>query len=441
MKLSNHGKTHVNIFGKHNCIPSSQTDLSAKTENILECFYDDLLDAHDILTHVKKQAQRAGTNYYEKTITKITGPSQIIRSKNTGSKFFPAFVETHINATAQYMVDVRVTTEFKRKVRIIFITEEESDHPILHPSTIDKYVSLIYTWINVVHNYAKIECSQMLTIYVYLTSLKKRLPDTSEEVIGVNNVNSAYTIPCSEPSEIIIYRKEEWFKVLLHESFHNFALDFATNPSDSCVKRILEFFPIESEVNLFEAYTESWAEIMNLVFFSFFKTHPTALTTVKEISDKNYENNLETFLGNFREISAAEINYSVFQMVKMLNHMGLNYESIHSQDAHMIAKRDDLYKEGSHVFAYYIAKCIILFNYQSFLAWCGKHNDNILQFKETDDNQHAFCEFIEKRFNNKRFLNSVSCCEQLFKRLSKMRVASDDPIIQSACMTLCEWTS
>ena len=121
-------------------------------------------------------------------------------------------------------------------------------------------------------------------MYVYLTSLKKLLPNTSDEVIGVNNVNTAYTIPCSEPSEIIIYRKEEWFKVLLHESFHNFALDFATMPSDSCVKRILETFPIESEVNLFEAYTESWAEIMNLAFYCFFKTHTTALTSLREIS-------------------------------------------------------------------------------------------------------------------------------------------------------------
>ena len=128
-------------------------------------------------------------------------------------------------------------------------------------------------------------------------------------------------------------------------------------------------------------------------------------------------------------------------MVKMLDYMGLNYESIHSQDARMIAKRDNLYKEDSHVFAYYIAKGIILFNYQGFLAWCDKNNDNILQFKETDDTQHAFCEFIEKRFNNKRFLSSVACCEQLFKRLSATRVLSGDPIIQSARMTLCDWTS
>jgi hypothetical protein len=265
------------------------------------------------------------------------------------------------------------------------------------------------------------------------------LPKTSAEVIGVNNVNTAYTIPCSEPSEIIIYRKEEWFKVLLHESFHNFALDFATSPSDACVKRILETFPIDSQVNLFEAYTEAWAEIWNLTFCSFFKTHPQSLSS-KKISEENYEKNCETFLGNFQEISEMEINYSIFQMVKMLNHMGLNYSSIHSQEAHSHALRENLYKENSHVFAYYIAKGIILFNYQGFLAWCQKHNENILQFKETHDTQHAFCEFIEKHFNSKRFIKSVDCCERLFAHLTATTIdLKSDPVIQSARMTLCEW--
>jgi hypothetical protein len=438
MKLSKYSKTHMNLFTDHNCIPHSQTTLSVKTEDTLEQFYNDMLDAHDILGTVKKRHQRLGANFYEKIVTKLTNPSQIIKSKNGESRYFPANVDSHINAKAQYMIDIRFKTNFGRNVRVIITTEEESDDPILHPEAHTKYIEFIYLWVTVIHHYAKLECSQMLTIYLYLTSLKKLLPNSSSEVIGVNNVNTAYTIPCSEPSEIIIYRKEEWFKVLLHESFHNFALDFATSPSDACVNRILETFPIDSEVNLFEAYTEAWAEIWNMVFCSFLKTHPRH--GPKKISDKRYEDNLDTFLGNFQEISELELNYSVFQMVKMLNHMGLNYESIHSKEAHLNALRKNLYKENSHVFAYYIAKSIILFNYQGFLAWCQKHNENTLQFKETHDNQHAFCEFIEKHFNTKRFLGSVACCERLFVRLDNSRSdARNDEFMQSARMTLCEW--
>ena len=439
MKLSKHSRTHIDLFRKNNCIPSSQTSFSAKTEDILEQFYNDMLDAHDNLTIAKKREHRLGANFYEKTVTKVISPSQIIKSKNGSSMYFPAHVGAHIDATSKYIVDIRFRTVFKRNVRIIFTTEEESDDPILHPEVYDKYVSFVYLWITIIHHYAKLECSQTLTIYAYLTSLKKLLPETSAEVIGVGNVNTAYTRPCSEPSEIIIYRKEEWFKVLLHESFHNFALDFATNPSDECVKRILETFPIDSEVNLFEAYTEAWAEIWNMVFYSFFKTHHYSMSP-KKISDENYEKNCDTFLGNFQEISEMEINYSVFQMVKMLNHMGLNYESIHSKEARSHALRKNLYKENSHVFAYYIAKGIILFNYQGFLLWCQKNNENILQFKETHDTQHSFCEFIEKHFNSKRFTKSVDCCERLFAHLASTTInKKSDPLMQSARMTLCEW--
>ena len=438
MKLSNHSKTHIPIFSKHDCVPASQTTMSIKTEDILERFYNDMLDAHDILSDAKKQAHKSGGNFYEKTVLKITEPSQIIKSRNGGSHYFPATVNAHINATTKYMVDVRFKTNFNRNVRVIFTTEEEMDDPNLHPEVYDKYVGFIYIWITLIHHYAKLECSQVLTIYIYLTSLKKLLPNTSAEVLGVNNVNTAYTIPCTEPSEIIIYRKEEWFKVLLHESFHNFALDFATSPSDVCVKRILETFPIKSEVHLFEAYTEAWAEIWNMVFCSFLKTHVHTLSSPKKISDRNYENNLDAFLGNFREFSVAELNYTVFQMVKLLNHMGLTYETIHSKEAHQVVLRKNLYKETSHVFAYYIAKGIIIFNYQGFLAWCHKHNENILQFKETHDTQHSFCEFIEKHFNSKRFAGSVACSERLLAHF--MRTAgNNEPIVQSARMTLCEW--
>lgn len=441
MKLSKHSVDHMNIFRKNNCISSSQTTMSVKTEDVLDQFYNDMLDAYDNLVIVQKRSHRLGNNFYEKTVTKIATPMQIIKSKNGSGRYFPINVEQHIDATTQYMVDIRFKTVFGRNVRIIFTTEEESDDPILHPEVYDKYVSFVYLWITIIHHYAKLECSQTLTIYAYLTSLKKLLPKTSAEVIGVNNVNTAYTIPCSEPSEIIIYRKEEWFKVLLHESFHNFALDFATSPSDKCVKRILETFPIDSEVNLFEAYTEAWAEIWNLVFCSFFKTHSYSHSgSLKKISDENYEKNLGNFLGNFQELSEMEINYSVFQMVKMLNHMGLNYSTIHSKEAHLHALRKNLYKENSHVFAYYIAKGIILFNYQGFLAWCQKHNENILQFKETHETQHAFCEFIERHFNSKRFVKSVGCCERLFSHLVAISAnKKSDPVIQSARMTLCEW--
>ena len=435
MKLSTHSKKHINIFSKHNCAPRSQTDYTEPTERLLEQFYNDLLDAQEILDDVKKQCKKRGTFFYTKKVTKILSSLDIIKGHNFGGEYLPKHVVRQIDGAAQYTVDVHFQTIFNRKVRVVFTSEEESDDPIKHPEVYDKYVSWIYMWITMIHHYAKMECSQSLTIYLYLTTLKKEMPRSKDEVIGVPHVNTAYTRPCSEPSEIIIYRKEEWEKVMLHESFHNFALDFSTSPSNECVKRMLKLFPINSNITLFEAYTESWAEILNMAFCSFFKTH--ALTRDDDNKRDDYDANLETFLSHFQEYSSYEINYSMFQMVKMLDHMGLNYESTYSTDIHLSAMRKHKYKEDSHIFAYYIAKMIILFHYQDFLIWCQMNNRNVLQFSASDEAQHSFCEFIEQHYDASKLVASVKKSEKLFTKL-KMHYSEDDIVFRSARMTMCE---
>ena len=54
----------------------------------------------------------------------------------------------------------------------------------------------------------------------------KLLPDTSTENLK-KNVNTAFTYTCNRNNVIHIYRQEEWFKVLIHETFHNLNMDFS----------------------------------------------------------------------------------------------------------------------------------------------------------------------------------------------------------------------
>ena len=172
-----------------------------------------------------------------------------------------------------------------------------------------------------------------------MTSLKKELPKSENIILEQTHVNTAYTTVCPKDSEIIIYRKEEWFKVFIHESFHNFALDFSGMDTKEVHENILNLFQVNSEVNLFESYTEFWAEIINAIFCSFLLIH-----------DKNDVNG---FLKNVEYFVNMEINFSFFQMVKALNHMGLKYEDI-------VGKKNEKYKENTNVLAYYVIKTILL---------------------------------------------------------------------------------
>ena len=229
-----------------------------------------------------------------------------------------------------------------------------------------------------------------------MTPFKKTIPSKGN-VIGKNHVNTAYTTSCVANGSIVVYRKEEWFKVLIHECLHVLGLDFSSNSNTNITRDIKEFIPINSDVKLFEAYTEAWAEILNCMFVSYYRTK-----------------SLHTFIKKTKECFLTETLFTLFQMVKVLNHMSLDYTDLYSKDELSQTKRLYLYKEDSNVFSYYIATAILLFNVEDFILWCNLNNSNLLRYAYSPVTNRSFVDFIRKRYNSKNFLNAVSC----FKTLS-----------------------
>ena len=86
------------------------------------------------------------------------------------------------------------------------------------------------------------------TIYLYMTPFEKFLPECSITVIGPDNVNSGISYVCPEDGEIVIYRREEWFKVFIHETFHALGLDFASMKQDQLNKNIRYLFQLKQKV-------------------------------------------------------------------------------------------------------------------------------------------------------------------------------------------------
>ena len=82
---------------------------------------------------------------------------------------------------------------------------------------------------------------------------------------------------------LLIYRKEEWFKVLIHELFHVLGLDFSVINYDNN-KEILRkhFNNINSDLLISEAYCELWATILNSCFLLFFKLIKKKVTREKD---------------------------------------------------------------------------------------------------------------------------------------------------------------
>ena len=414
MKLTKKSKLLMSFFMKNNCVPHiSQTKY---VDEILKELYNEFIDAHNYLINLKKHI------FYNINIKKITHISQISRPKNFNSNSFPEDIRNHIDNLS--LTEISYTFSlFDRKITIHFIVEEAIEEHNL--DIYNRYVDTIILWFYILNEYGSKKCSSTFTIFLYFTSLEKSLPNSNIDILDQIHVNTAFTTTCPINSEIVIFRKEEWFKVLIHESFHNFALDFSDMNTNESTKDILSIFPVSSEVNLYESYTEFWGEIMNALFCSF-------------LNLKN-KSNVEEFLSNFEFYINFERTYSFFQLVKSLEFMGLNYKNLYSESKQSQILRNTLYKEKTNVLAYYVIKTILINNYQGFLIWCKQNNFSLLQFKKTTTNQREFCNFIRKNYKTKTMIENIKSSEICLQKVKNIKNNKNKKyLLTNMRMTICE---
>ena len=153
--------------------------------------------------------------------------------------------------------------------------------------------------------------------------------------------------------------------------------------TQKCNQVIKNIFYVNSNINLYESYTEFWARIINISFISYIHT-----------------NNFNNFKKVFEKLINIEISYSMFQMVKILDYMNLTYDDIIANNL------QEKYKENTNILSYYIIANILIFNYIDFLSWCNNNNNNLYDFKKTNKNLFEFCQFIKNKYNDNKFLQN-----------------------------------
>ena len=258
---------------------------------------------------------------------------------------------------------------------------------------INRAVKLMFTWLYVCIKYAQQKCAKELNVYIFLTPFKKTLPVKTTTIISSEHVNTAFTYSCLPDGEITIFRAEEWFKVFLHETFHAYNLDFGlTTVPTNLQDKINTLFHINSDFNINEAYTEAWSRIINCVLYSF-----ESLTE----REKTFNN----FLMYTDFCLELERLFSLYQMNKILNFMGLNYPDIYSSGGYLKAH---LYKEDTHVFGYYILTALFLNDYKEFVQWCAAINTNILKFNCSAESFKKMAIYIQQIYNNPELLRVLS---------------------------------
>jgi hypothetical protein len=414
MKLLKNSKDLMLFFTKNKHI--NRVKQTKRTDSIITEIYNDIFNAYNYLNILKQKSK-----YYNVSIKKIENTSHISRPKNFNSNSFPELVRKHIDELSLSEITYNFSL-YSRNITVHFIVEEENNE--LKIETFNKYIDTIIMWLYILNKYASKTCANNLVIYFYFTSLEKKFPNSNINILDQINVNTAFTTTCPKDSEIVVFRKEEWFKVFIHESIHNFGLDFSDMNNNEANNCILNIFKVNSEVNLYEAYTEFWAEIINALFCSFIS-----------LKDKN---NIDEFLSNSEFFINFERTFSFFQLVKTLSFMGLTYTDLYSKSQHSKISRENLYKEKTNVLSYYVLKTILINNYQGLLFWCKTNNSSLLQFKKTITNQKEFCNFIEKNYKTSSMLNGVDDTQHFLNKLQKNKITKLNYILSNLRMSICE---
>jgi len=344
-----------------------------------------------------------------------------------------SFVEANQTALASSIIKKTPLTNELKEVRksvtasLSYFPDEIMDHIINEQSTSAKYtfdilrgetpctVTLYFVEFNVIQLNMKVldtfarrvcaalimlskqaannKCSSNLIIYVYLTEFKRTFPLKKDVELNAEHVNGGLSNHCSLNNELVVYRKEEWFKVLIHELFHAFGLSFIENEikeeSATMQKMLKKMYSISHEIKLYESYCEIWARILNGMFDCYLMEN-----------DKPSEMKITIFIGCVMEKMDENVEFSKMQCCKILNYMDITSEEIMNPTTRNVELVRNKYLEKTNVFAYYFITYTLLNSFCDFITWCetnnpvSKDNKRLMQFRVTPSNLNGFMELL-----------------------------------------------
>lgn len=183
-------------------------------------------------------------------------------------------------------------------------------------------IKLIIKWMNKIFSFNK---SSNVELYIFPTPFKKELPKNKLEPLTPYNINSGYT----DTKNIIIFRHEELYKVLIHEIIHTLNIDYKHNDHLFNVEHIQI-----NNISVNEAITETITMYLHTLLYSY-------------INENNLYNNY-----------LLEVKYTESQIIKILKHYNMNFKDIFNINNFI---------QDTNVFSYFILKYLFMLNIKSFL--------------------------------------------------------------------------
>lgn len=224
---------------------------------------------------------------------------------------------------------------------------------------IESIIHHTFLWLSFVNEYVDPKCAQNVNIFLFLVSNLKCIPHIHNQVINTDHINTAFTYSCLPKTDIYIFREEEWYRALIHETFHTLGLDFirmGTTTIHSYEAEIKKMWPVPiPDLRIYETYCEMWAEVLNAMFYVY-NENQIGFSSKGRLPLREWKR-------QWAECMFYERAFSVWQCTKLLAHYNIEYEHL--------SKRAALYKENTQGFSYYVLKCILSVHLRHFLHFCA----------------------------------------------------------------------
>lgn len=313
------------------------------------------------------------TNKYS---NKLVVPS----SNLLASKYIPKSIETFIREKSKY----QIISTFTIKNITFNLVRTITDNTLIDDKWIN-FVQICAAWVAICINGGGKPNTKNITAFIYDTPFKRTLPISSSTNIGPTNVNGGVTLTSSNINEFVVFRREEWLKVFLHETMHIFNMGTSPSSSRTMSTNLKDLFKINSTMDINETYIETWARIMNVAFSVYLLGYTC----------KN------DFIEAIKHFLNIERLFASMQAKKILASMDITFEML--CDSKFSDTIETLYREETNVFAYYILTAALLENPSIFIDWCTKHNSQVFKFTNTPNTAHSFVSFIEHMTKDSQF--------------------------------------
>ena len=364
----NYNKKYKNEVDKIVKIIEEDTDkpknMSFKEKNIFNILYEDLKNGID-LSHILYENNKIKLDIEEN--------DNSVPSGGFIDKTISDYISNTNKKVYKYTVDL-----LGRKIIIKFyLFNKENEQYLI------RGLKNIISWLIVCSKYSSIKCNKILEIDIYLTDKEKKFPNEKGKILGPINLNTGYSGVCLPDNQIVIYRKEEWFKVFIHETFHAYEFQPDSVNDELLLEGIKsEIEGINADISITEMYVEVWARIINSCYSSIYNS-----------------NNFNEFLSILSFNLRVESIFSIIQSIRVLDYMDLNFEDIVKKNKLFLKNN---YKEETNVFSYIILSSVVLNNSYNFVSWCYKNNLNIFKFDNSREKVKLFVDLIKTDFKNKK---------------------------------------